>query len=105
MIARIWHGRTKAEDADRYRDFLAQRAIPDYASVEGNQGVRILRRVQGDEAHFLMLTFWESEEAIARFAGEDMEKAKYYPEDKAFLLEFEPTVTHYEVFGKPQEQL
>jgi len=101
MIARIWHGKTKASDADRYLDFLIGRAIPDYKSIEGNQGVHVLRRVQGDEAHFLTLTFWESAEAIKRFAGEDIEKAKYYPEDKNFLLEFEPTVAHYEVFSKP----
>ena len=97
MIARIWHGRTKASDADRYRDFLIERAIPDYKSIEGNQGVHILRRIQGSEANFLTLTFWESTETIKRFAGEDIEKAKYYPEDKEFLLEFEPAVAHYEV--------
>ena len=101
MIARIWHGKTKATDADRYRDFLIDRAIPDYESTEGNQGVHILRRVHGDEADFLTITFWESTEAIERFAGEDIEKAKYYPEDKGFLLEFEPTVVHYEAYIKP----
>ncbi len=44
-----------------------------------------------------MLTLWESEYAIKRFTGSDMEKAEYYPEDALFLLELEPTVTHYEV--------
>jgi len=97
MIARIWHGKTKASDADRYRDFLVERAIPDYTSIEGNRGVHILRRILGDEAHFLTLTFWQSDDAIRRFAGEDIEKAKYYPEDKDFLLEFESVVAHYEV--------
>ncbi len=98
MIARIWHGVTPGAKADEYLDFLRKRAIPDYRSVEGNQSVYILRRVEGDVAHFLTLTLWESVEAVQRFAGSDFEKAKYYPEDKAFLLEFEPTVTHYEVF-------
>lgn len=27
-------------------------------------------------------------------------KAKYYPEDKDYLLEFEPKVVHYEVVGQ-----
>lgn len=98
MIARIWHGRTRAADAGRYLEFLKQRAIADYKSVPGNQGVYLLRRVEGEQAHFLTLTFWESRQAIEGFAGAEIDKAKYYPEDKDFLLEFEPTVTHYEVF-------
>jgi heme-degrading monooxygenase HmoA len=99
MMARIWHGKTKASQAEAYRDFLIARAMPDYQSITGNLGVHILRRIEGDEAHFITLTFWEGAEAIKAFAGEDFEKAKYYPEDKEFLLEFEPKVTHYEVVG------
>ena len=98
MIARIWHGMTTATKSDDYLEFLKERAIPDYKSAEGNKGVYILRRVEGDEAHFLTLTFWESARAIEKFAGPKIEKAKYYPEDEGFLLEFEPTATHYEVF-------
>ena len=60
----------------------------------------ILRRIEAEEAHFITLTFWENTDVIKRFAGEDIEKAKYYPEDKEFLLEFEPNVMHYEVVGK-----
>ena len=97
MIARTWHGITEATRADEYLDFLIQRAIPDYPSIAGNRGVTILRRIQGAEAHFLILSVWESRAAIEAFAGADIEKAKYYAEDKEFLLEFEPTVTHYEV--------
>jgi len=100
MIARIWHGKTPAATADDYRDFLRARALSDYQSITGNLGAHILRRSEGDEAHFITLTFWESTEAIKAFAGEDFEKAKYYSEDKNFLLEFEPKVAHYEVVGK-----
>jgi heme-degrading monooxygenase HmoA len=97
MIARIWHGKTRTSDADEYRDFLIKRAIPDYKSSEGNISVHILRRIEAEEAHFITLTLWENVEVIKGFAGEDIEKAKYYPEDEHYLLEFEPTVTHYEV--------
>ena len=61
----------------------------------------VLQRLEGDKAHFLLLTLWDSEDAIKRFAGSDMEKAKYYTEDEAFLLELEPKVMHYEVLVKP----
>ena len=47
----------------------------------------------------MTLTFWESLSVIQNFAGDDVARAKYYPEDKDFLMEFEPTVVHYEVVG------
>lgn len=97
MIARIWHGVTLATKADKYVDYLKETGLADYAATTGNRGVYLLRRIEGDQAHFITLTFWESEEAIKAFAGADIEKARYYQEDKDFLLEFEPTVKHYEV--------
>ncbi len=99
MIARLWHGRVPTEKAAAYRAFLNARAVPDYQSVPGNLGVYILERPEGEVTHFITLTFWESLDAIRTFAGEDVEKAKYYPEDKDFLLAFEPRVVHYEVVG------
>ena len=97
MIARMWHGRVRVDHADAYAAFLADRAIPDYRSVAGNLGVRILRRDADDAVHFVTLSFWESEGAIRAFAGDDLLKAKYYPEDAGYLLEFEPEVVHYTV--------
>ena len=97
MICRIWHGRTPRARADAYQAFLAQRAIPDYRSVSGNLDVAILRRDEGEVSHFLTVTQWQSEAAIRAFAGDDLLKAKYYPEDRDYLLEFEDTVQHYTV--------
>jgi heme-degrading monooxygenase HmoA len=100
MICRIWHGRTPRSKADAYARFLADRAIPDYQSVPGNLGVSVLRRDEVDVAHFLTVTNWESEAAIRAFAGSDLLKAKYYPEDSEFLLEFEPYVQHFVVTAR-----
>jgi heme-degrading monooxygenase HmoA len=97
MIARIWHGVTSAEKADEYYQFLQQSGIADYKLVEGNRGVQVLQRIEGDKAHFLLITLWDSMDAIKRFAGDNPEKAKYYPEDKDYLLEFEEYVSHYDV--------
>lgn len=99
MIVRMWHGRVPTAKAERYREFLNARAIPDYRSVAGNVSVHILERPEGDITHFMTLTFWESLASIRAFAGESVETAKYYPEDADFLLEFEPTVVHYDVVG------
>jgi heme-degrading monooxygenase HmoA len=101
MIARTWHGITDASKADEYFDYLNKTGVTEYRATQGNLGVYVLRRIEGNKAHFLLLTLWESEEAIKRFAGSNMEKAKYYPEDEQFLLELEPTVTHYEVMVMP----
>jgi heme-degrading monooxygenase HmoA len=100
MIARMWHGRVPASKAKAYREFVNGRAIPDYRSVKGNISVHILERTEGDITHFITLTFWENLESIKGFAGQDMELAKYYDEDREYLLEFEKNVVHYEVVGQ-----
>jgi len=99
MIARIWHGRTKIDDYEAYTEFMRNRAIPDYHNTEGFVKLVFLRRLEGQNAHFTLITFWENLEVIKNFAGEDFELAKYYPEDDRFLLEFEEKVTHNEVFA------
>jgi heme-degrading monooxygenase HmoA len=104
MIARLWHGMTPKSKADEYVDYLNQTGVRDYQAVEGNLGVHVLRRIEDEQAHFLILTFWDSIEAIKKFAGEDFEKARYYPEDREYLLEFEEQVAHYEVMFSTQRQ-
>jgi heme-degrading monooxygenase HmoA len=100
MIARIWHGETKSKDYEEYTELMKSLAIPDYRNTKGFVDLTFLRRKEKDLAHFTLITFWENLEVIKNFAGEDFEKAKYYPEDKNFLLEFEEKVIHYEVFAK-----
>jgi heme-degrading monooxygenase HmoA len=99
MIARMWHGRVAKARAAEYRQFLIERAIPDYQSIPGNMNVYILEREEGEVTHFTTFTLWENLAAIRAFAGDDPSLAKYYPEDHGYLLEFEPTVLHWEVTG------
>ncbi len=101
MIARTWRGVTKAEDADIYVEYLEKTGLSEYRATPGNRGVLGLRRVVGDKAEFLLVTLWESEEAIRRFAGDDIEHAVYYPEDDQFLIEKEERVDHFEVVAWP----
>jgi heme-degrading monooxygenase HmoA len=99
MVVRMWHGRVPTAKARGYREFLNARAIHDYRAVPGNVSVHILERQDGPVTHFVTLTFWTSLAAIRSFAGDDVLVAKYYPEDRDFLLEYEPHVVHYEVVG------
>lgn len=97
MIVRIWRGETPAEKADEYLDVLRRTGVADYRNTEGNKGVRILRRIADRRAEFVILTTWDSFDSIRRFAGDPVDAARYYEEDKKYLLGFEPTVSHYEV--------
>ena len=97
-ITRTWHGMTKAEHADEYLEYVKKTGISEYKNVGGNLSAKILRWVEGDICHFLTVTEWDSYESIKEFAGEDYEKAKYYQEDKKYLLEFEEKVVHYETY-------
>jgi heme-degrading monooxygenase HmoA len=102
MIARQWHGRVRAEDADAYYDYLLRTGLPDYRRTPGNRGVYVFRRREGPVVHFLLTTLWDSFESIRAFAGEEVERARYYPEDTGYLLELEPTVTHFDVLSAPE---
>jgi heme-degrading monooxygenase HmoA len=97
MIARTWRGATKAEDADAYLEYLNRTGFAEYRKTPGNHGVLGLRRIANDRAEFLLLSLWESEAAIRRFAGDRIEKAVFYPEDERFLVERDDQVSHYEV--------
>lgn len=101
MIARTWHGRVPATRADEYYDYLLRTGIPGYRATPGNRGVYVFRRQEGDVAHFLLTSLWDSIASIRAFAGDDIERARYYPEDTGFLLELEAKVTHYEVLSTP----
>jgi heme-degrading monooxygenase HmoA len=97
MIARTWHGRVPAEKADAYQSFLERTGLADYAKTPGYRGVLVLRRGERDVTHFTLTSFWDSIDAIRRFAGDDYARARYYDDDDAFLLEKEPFVAHAEV--------
>jgi len=97
MIARKWHGRVPATKADRYYEYLLRTGLSDYRNTPGNLGVLVERWTEGDVCHYTLTTLWDSVGAIKRFAGEDYEVARYYPEDDDYLLEREPDVRHAEV--------
>ena len=97
-ITRMWHGKTKAEHADEYLKYVEETGMKEYRTIKGNLSSKLLRRLEGDICHFLTVTEWDSYESIKKFAGDDHQKAKYYPEDKKYLLEFEAHVVHYETF-------
>ena len=98
MIARIWRGWTRTEDADEFVAYVQRTGIAAYRATPGNRAAYILRRSDGDRTEFITLTFWSSLDAVKAFAGEDVEQAVFYPEHDHFLVDRETTVRHFEVF-------
>jgi heme-degrading monooxygenase HmoA len=97
MIARVWQGAVREEDGDRYLAYLDETGVAECRATPGNRGVTVLRRVSDGRAEFVFTSYWESMEAVRAFAGSDVERARYYPEDERFLLELDPHVRHYTV--------
>jgi Antibiotic biosynthesis monooxygenase. len=99
MIVRTWRGWTRAADAAEYERYLLRTGFAEYRATPGNAGVYLTRRDQGDRVEFLLISLWESWDAVRAFAGDDPGQAVFYPEDDRFLVDRETTVEHYEVFA------
>jgi hypothetical protein len=97
MIARTWRGATRAADPERYLGYLERTGLREYRETPGNQDVLCLRRAPGDRAEFLILTLWDSLEPVVGFAGADVGKAVFYPEDDRFLVARGERAGHFEV--------
>ncbi len=102
MIARVWHGRVPIAKADGYAEYLAhsELGVPAYQAVPGNRGASLLRRVEGTEVHFVLISYWESAEAVRGYTGPDTERAQYFAHDLECLVEPELNVAHYDVLAR-----
>ena len=95
MIARLWHGWTKPENADAYQKLLTAEILPGIHRVSGYRGAQLLRREAGEDVEFVTLTFFDSMDAVREFAGEDYEVAVIVPEGRALLARFDERSAHY----------
>lgn len=99
MIARMWRGMVRREDADAYADYIGGTGMAEYRSTPGNQGAWMLRRDDGDRSEIITFSLWDSRDSVRAFAGENIDQAVFYPEDDRFLIERDLTVRHYEIVG------
>jgi len=100
MIVRSWRGRTRAGDVHRYLDYLRRTGLDAFASTPGNRGSEVHCLRDDETAEFVVVSYWDSMDAVRRFAGEDPGRAVFYPEDDAFLVERELGVHHHEVLER-----
>jgi heme-degrading monooxygenase HmoA len=97
MIARSWTGRVPHQYADGFARHLLATGVAETASLPGNLGAQVLRRDLGEHIEFRFVSYWDSWEAIRRFAGEDINKAVLYPGDEQYGLIPAPEVEHHHV--------
>src|SRR5271165_5754090 len=97
MIARIWHGYTKLENADAYEAMLKPELLPGISSVLGYKGSFLLRREAGSEVEFITIMIWESIDAIRAVAGPDYETAVIPEERRKYLARYDANSAHYEI--------
>ena len=98
MILRRWTGRIRTADEAEYRKYIVDTGGSDYTSTPGNLGWQMLFRDLGDgTSEVTTLSWWTGLDVIKGFAGEDYERARYYPEDDRFLLDRPPNVDHFRV--------
>ncbi len=96
-ISRHWKGVAKPEEADNYIHHLRNDTFPRLARIEGFIKASILRRPIGEGTQFLIVTTWQSIEAIRKFAGESASMAVVPPSARAMMVEYDIEVAHYEI--------
>ena len=101
MTLRRWSTLIRTDDEDAYLAYIEATGGADYAATPGNLGFQMLFRTLGDgRSEVTTLSWWRSMDDIAGFAGEDVEIARYYPEDDRFLLTRPERVEHHRVVAK-----
>ena len=100
LIARIWHGWTTVENADKYESLLKEEIFPgiDAKKVAGYREIQLLRRpAQDNELEFITIMWFDSWEAVKAFAGEDYERAYVPQKAREVLKRFDERSQHYEI--------
>ena len=97
MIARHWRGWTQVEDADAYEKLLTEKVLQGLKQVEGYKGGYVLREDGPQESEFVVVNFFDSLEAVKRFAGPEYSIPVFEPEARKLLSRIEPVARHYEV--------
>lgn len=97
MIARVWHGWTRPEDADGYESHLRPELLPGVSQMDGFKGSYLLRRNVGEEVEFVTILLWDSIEGIKALAGPEYETAVIPEERKKYLKRYDAKAAHYDV--------
>ncbi len=97
MIAREWRCRCPRRHRDGFLAHLRETGVTDTAATPGCLGAWILEHDQGQGVEIALVTFWTDLEAVAAYAGPDLDRARLYPGDERFELDPDLEVRHWRV--------
>jgi hypothetical protein len=97
MIARHWRGWTDIQNADAYEALLEEKVLPGLKLLAGYRGGYVLRMDGPEEVEFVVINFFDSLDAVQRFAGPNYDVPVFEPEARRLLSKVEPLARHYEV--------
>ena len=100
MIARIWHGWTSKEKADRYEALLKQEIFIgiEQKNVKGYKGIQLLKRDLESEVEFTTIMWFDNLESVKQFSGDEHYELAYVPpEAREVLARFENESIHWEL--------
>jgi heme-degrading monooxygenase HmoA len=97
VIARVWHGYTKPENADAYEAMLKPEPLPGIGKVPGYRSSYLLRRDAGSEVEFITILLWDSIDAIRAVTGADHETAVIPEQRRKYLSRYDAKAVHYKV--------
>jgi len=103
LILRMWKARSTVDKSGEYVQHATKKVFPTLRAIEGHRGAYLLRRAVDGATEFVVLTLWESMEAVRKFAGKEPEKAVVEPEARAALMSFDDSVTHFEIVDRTGE--
>jgi len=97
MIARLWRAFAARERANDYVEHFQRSVFPELIHIDGYRGAYVMQRDLNDGVEIMVMTLWESMDAIRKFAGKNAEAAVVEPAAQALLRAYDATVTHYEI--------
>lgn len=101
MIARTWRGAVRAQDAEAYAVYVRRTGLAGYRTTPGNRGAWLLYRADGDLAEVMTVSLWDSMASIQGFAGDDVTRAVFYPDDDRYLVDRDLEARHWTVVEPP----
>jgi heme-degrading monooxygenase HmoA len=97
MIERVWSARTTRDGAAKYAEHFRHAVLPQLTTIDGYRGARLLEREHDGGIEVVVVTRWQTLDAIRAFAGDELDRAVVHDQAAALFTDFDRKVRHYGV--------